>query len=82
MTRMDIYKYSKDRDIIKNHKWRPSYRYIRIGSNFYRDYLLEINILNESNQNDDDFGIEGKISVFEKIKFRFRLVKKLLQQTK
>lgn len=82
MTRMDIYKYSKDRDIIKNHKWQTSYRYIRIGNNFYRDDLVKINILNESNQNDDDFGIKGKISVFEKIKFRFRLVKKLLQQTK
>ena len=82
MTRTDIYIYSKDRDIIKNHNWRPSYRYIRIGNNFYRDDLLEINILDESNQNDSDFTINEKISVFEKIKFRFRLVKKLLQQTK
>ena len=81
MTRMDIYIYSKDREIIKNHRWQPSYRYIRIGQNFYRDDLLEVNILNESSQNDSDFTINGKISRLEKLKFRIKLVLKLLRQT-
>lgn len=83
MTRVDIYKYSKDKEIIHNHKWQSSYKYVRVGSCFYRLHdLMEINILNESNQNDNDFTIIGKISIFEKFKIRFRLVNKLLNQTR
>jgi hypothetical protein len=82
MTRIDVYKYSKDREIIKNHRWQKTYRYIRIGSKFYRDDLMEINILEESNQHDNDFTINGKISLFQKFTFRIRLVLKLLRQTK
>lgn len=83
MTRIDVYKYSKDREIIHNHKWQSSYKYVRIGSCFYRLHdLVEINILNESNENDKDFTVCGKISIFKKIKIRLELVRKLLRKTK
>lgn len=83
MTRVDIYKYAKDREIIGNHNWRTEYKYVRLGSKFFRLHdLMEINILNESNQNDNDFTINGKISKIKKIKIVFELVLRLLSQTK
>ena len=83
MTRVDIYKYAKDRELVGNHNWRVEYKYVRIGSKFFRTHdLMEINILDEWNQNDADFGICGKISKFEKFKIRFKLIMKLLRQTK
>ena len=83
MTRVDIYKYAKDRELVGNHNWRVEYKYVRIGSKFFRTHdLMEINILDESNENDADFKICGKISRFKKIKIRFSLVMKLLRQTK
>lgn len=83
MTRVDIYKYSRDRDIIGNHNWQSSYKYVRVGELFFRLHdLMKVNILDESNQNDADFAICGKISKFEKFKIRFNLIMKLLRQTK
>ena len=83
MTRMDIYKYSKDRDIIHNYNWQINYKYVRIGKMFFRLHdLIEVNILSESNQNDTEFTICGKISRFKKIKIRFSLIMNLLKQTK
>ena len=83
MTRTDIYKYSRDRDIIGNHNWQSSYKYVKIGTMFFRLHdLMKVNILDESNENDTDFKICGKISRFKKIKIRFSLVMKLLRQTK
>ena len=70
MTRADIYKYSKDRDIISHHNWRIDYQYIRVGSLFFRLHdLIKVNILDESNQNDTGFIIRGKISRFKKLCF-------------
>lgn len=83
MTRVDIYTYSKDREIIGNHTWRTEYIYVRLGRKFFRLHdLTEINILDESNQRDDGFTIKGKISRLNKFKIRFKLVKRLLEQTK
>jgi hypothetical protein len=83
MTRVDIYKYAKDKEIIGNYNWKTDYKYVRLGFKFFRLHdLVEINILDESNQNDTDFTICGKISKFEKFKIRFSLVIKLLRQTK
>ncbi len=83
MTRTDIYKYSRDRDIIGNHNWQSSYKYVKIGTMFFRLHdLMKVNILDESNENDTDFKICGTISRFKKIKIRFSLVMKLLRQTK
>lgn len=81
MTRVDIYSFAKDRDIITNRKWQSNYRYIRIGFYFYREDLTKINILDESNQNDTDFVIVGKISRFKKVQFVFRLLKQVIEQT-
>ena len=83
MTRTDIYKYSKDRDIIRHHRWRIDYQYVRVGSLFFRLHdLVKVNILDESNENDTDFKICGKISRFKKLKIRLSLVMNLLRQTK
>ena len=46
-----------------------------------QDTQDEINILDESNENDADFKICGKISRFKKLKIRLSLVMKLLRQT-
>ena len=83
MTKTDIYKYSKDRDIISHHNWRIDYQYVRVGSLFFRLHdLVEVNILDESNENDADFTIRGKISKFKKFKIRLNLIMKFLRQTK
>ena len=83
MTTIDIYRHAKDKEIIRNHKWRAGYVYVRVGSKFFRlNDLMEINILKESSQNDDDFEICGKISTIAKLKIRIKLVFKLLNQTK
>ena len=83
MTRIDIYKYSKDKEIIGNHNWRKDYVYERVGTKFFRlNDLMEINILNESSQKDDDFKICGKITTIAKLKIRIKLVFRLLSQTK
>ena len=36
MTRVDIYKYAKDRELVGNHNWRVEYKYVRIGSKFFK----------------------------------------------
>ena len=83
MTRIDIYRYAKDKEIIGNHSWRADYVYVRVGLKFFRlNDLMEINILKESSQNDDDFEICGKISTIAKLKIRIKLVFRLLSQTK
>lgn len=83
MTRIDIYRYAKDKEIIGNHNWRAGYVYVRVGSKFFRlNDLMEKNILNESSQNDDNFKICGKISTIAKLKIRIKLVFRLLRQTK
>ena len=83
MTRMDIYRHSKDKEIIGNHNWRKGYAYVRVGTKFFRLHdLMEINIWSESNQNDNDFKICGKISTITKLKIRMKLVLRLLNQTK
>ena len=40
MTRVDIYKYAKDRELVGNHNWRVEYKYVRIGSKFFRSHDL------------------------------------------
>lgn len=83
MTRIDIYKYTEDRQKIGNHNWQHNYIYVKIGNCFYRLHdLMEINILNESNEKDDNFVCRGKISILQKFIIRLKLIKRLWVKTR
>lgn len=82
MTKIDIYTSAIDRQIIVNRNWSTSsFRYVKIGSKFYRYHdLLEVNMLNETDN--DQWKLGQQITLLEKLKFRIRLVLKVWRETK